>query len=226
MPRTRTWTAAVLVTAWQLVITRPGPTTTPLAKPLRLPAASNRSTTTTLGAARSNTSSGDAPVAGRLAEKATGSSSAGRLVCRTRGREAGDTVDRVGVSGWGDNSATMLMFELIAEQRIAEAIERGELTDLPGAGRPLDLGEDPLVPEDLRLAYRILKSAGFVPPELETRREIRALEDLIHAAGPDCDTTDVLRKLRLLRLELAESGRRGAPCAQSEYFAHVVQRLR
>ena len=75
------------------------------------------------------------------------------------------------------------------------------------------------------MAYRILKSAGFVPPELETRREIRALEDLIHAAGPDCDTTDVLRKLRLLRLELAESGRRGAPCAQSEYFAHVVLRL-
>lgn len=35
----------------------------------------------------------------------------------------------------------MLMFELIAEQRIAEAIERGELADLPGAGRPLDLGE-------------------------------------------------------------------------------------
>jgi len=51
------------------------------------------------------------------------------------------------------------MFELIAEQRIAEAVERGELDDLPGAGRPLelgplDLGEDPLVPEDLRLAYR------------------------------------------------------------------------
>jgi hypothetical protein len=49
----------------------------------------------------------------------------------------------------------MLTFELIAEQRIAEAIERGELTDLP-AGRPLDLGEDPLAPQDLRLAYRIL----------------------------------------------------------------------
>jgi hypothetical protein len=50
----------------------------------------------------------------------------------------------------------MLMFELIAEQRIAEAVERGELDDLPGAGRPLDLspldlGRDPLVPEDYGL---------------------------------------------------------------------------
>jgi hypothetical protein len=120
----------------------------------------------------------------------------------------------------------MLMFELIAEQRIAEAIERGELTDLPGAGRPLDLGQDPLVPEDLRLAYRVLKNAGFVPPELETRREIRALENLIQAAGNEGDAAAALRKLRLLRLQLAESGRRRAAGAQSEYFEHVVGRLR
>jgi hypothetical protein len=120
----------------------------------------------------------------------------------------------------------MLMFELIAEQRIAEAVERGELDDLPGAGRPLDLGGDPLVPEDLRLAYRILKNAGFVPPELETRREIRALEDLVQSAATGDDAAAALRKLRLLRLQLAESGRRGAAGAQSEYFEHVVQRLR
>jgi hypothetical protein len=58
----------------------------------------------------------------------------------------------------------MLLFDLIAEQRIAEAIARGELENLPGAGRPLDLGDDALIPEDLRMAFRILKNAGFVPP--------------------------------------------------------------
>jgi hypothetical protein len=65
-----------------------------------------------------------------------------------------------------------------------------------------------------------------VPSELETRREIRALEDLIHAAVPQCDAPATLRKLRLLRLELAESGRRSTLCTRSEYFEHVVQRLR
>ena len=30
------------------------------------------------------------------------------------------------------------MFDLIAEQKIAEAIARGELDNLPGAGRPLE----------------------------------------------------------------------------------------
>jgi hypothetical protein len=65
-----------------------------------------------------------------------------------------------------------------------------------------------------------------VPPELETRREIRALEDFVQLAGPECDASAALRKLRLLRLKLAESGRRGALGAQSEYFEHVVPRLR
>jgi hypothetical protein len=120
----------------------------------------------------------------------------------------------------------MLILERIAEQRIAQAIERGELDGLPGTGRPLDLFEDPLVPEDLRLAWRILKNAGFVPPELETRREIRALEDFVRSAACADDAAEALRKLRLLRLELAERGRGGALTAQSEYFQHVVQRLR
>ncbi len=61
----------------------------------------------------------------------------------------------------------MLALELIAERKIAEAVERGDFDDLPGRGRPLAIEEDPLVPEDLRMAYRILKNAGYVPAELE-----------------------------------------------------------
>ena len=59
------------------------------------------------------------------------------------------------------------MLEFIAERRIAEAIANGDLENLPGEGRPLELDDDSLVPEDLRLAYRILRNAGFVPPEVE-----------------------------------------------------------
>ena len=62
------------------------------------------------------------------------------------------------------------MFDLIAEQKIAEAIARGELDNLPGAGRPLNLDDDALIPEELRLAYRILKNAGYVPPDGKTQR--------------------------------------------------------
>jgi hypothetical protein len=59
------------------------------------------------------------------------------------------------------------MLDFIAERRIAEAIENGELDDLPGAGRPLALDDDALVPEDLRVANRILKNAGIAPPEVK-----------------------------------------------------------
>ena len=60
------------------------------------------------------------------------------------------------------------MLDFIAEQKIAEAIANGDFDDLPGSGKPLALDDDSLVPEELRLAYRILKNAGFIPPEVET----------------------------------------------------------
>jgi hypothetical protein len=61
----------------------------------------------------------------------------------------------------------MFAFELIAERKIEEALARGEFDGLPGEGRPLDLDDDALVPEDLRMAYRILKNAGYAPQEVQ-----------------------------------------------------------
>lgn len=95
----------------------------------------------------------------------------------------------------------MLLFDRIAEQKILDALERGEFDDLPGAGRPLALEDDALVPEDLRLAYRILKNAGFVPPEVEARREIAELERLLYedASLDAAARSRAAKKLALLR---------------------------
>lgn len=95
------------------------------------------------------------------------------------------------------------MFELIAERKIAEAVARGELSKLPGEGRPLALEDDALVPEDLRAAYRILKNAGYVPPEVESLTEIAQLEDLVNREGEDAAArAKAVRKLALLRTRL------------------------
>jgi len=91
------------------------------------------------------------------------------------------------------------MFDAIAEKKIAEAIARGELDDLPGAGKPLELDDDANVPEDLRVAYRILKNAGFVPPEVESLREIGDLERLVAQDGQSPEKAKLLRKIALLR---------------------------
>jgi Domain of unknown function (DUF1992) len=88
------------------------------------------------------------------------------------------------------------MFDEMAERKIAEAMERGDFQDLPGTGQPLDLTDDALIPEDLRVAYRILKNAGYVPPEVETLNEIAALERI--AMG----NAAAVKKLALLKARI------------------------
>ena len=65
--------------------------------------------------------------------------------------------------------------QYIAERRIEDAIARGELDNLPCAGRPLDDDIDPLLPPEARMAWRILRNAEIQPAELarETRRRER-----------------------------------------------------
>jgi hypothetical protein len=84
-------------------------------------------------------------------------------------------------------------FSKIVEQRIEQARKEGAFDNLSGAGKPLDLADDSHIPEDLRLAYKILRNADCLPPELELRREIKRTEDLL--AGEK----DVQKQYRLTK---------------------------
>ncbi len=117
----------------------------------------------------------------------------------------------------------MLAFDLIAEERIREAIRAGSFDDLPGAGKPLDLDDDKLIPEELRVAYRILKNAGCVPPEVEARKERASLHNLISATTDDVARRRALAKLALLEMRLERV--RGALPRASDYFSLIVQRF-
>jgi hypothetical protein len=114
--------------------------------------------------------------------------------------------------------------DAIAEQKIREAAERGEFADLPGQGRPLDLTGDPLVPEDLRVAYRILKNAGVLPPQLEAQKEIRDLEQLIRGIEVGPERSRALRKLHLLNTQLSVS-RGGDLRIEADYHEKLVERF-
>lgn len=98
--------------------------------------------------------------------------------------------------------ASVLDLEWIAERRIREAIERGDFDRLPGAGKPLALDDEPLVPEDLRVAYRILKNAGYAPPEVRALRQVAELERWIAAATDAESKRKALARLALLRASL------------------------
>jgi hypothetical protein len=121
----------------------------------------------------------------------------------------------------------MDLFTVIAERRILEAMERGEFDDLPGKGKPLNLeDEDPMVPEELRMAYRMLKNAGLLPPELELRKEILRLQDLLDAVQDEGKRRERRRDLDFKLMKLNTMRRKpvfleGLP----EYKEKVLNRL-
>lgn len=61
------------------------------------------------------------------------------------------------------------------EQKILAAQAKGEFENLPGTGQPLNLDDDVFVPDDLKVAYRVLKNAGVQPAELTAYQEIQEL---------------------------------------------------
>jgi len=101
----------------------------------------------------------------------------------------------------------MLLIDMLAEEQIAAAINRGEFDDLPGKGKPMVLEDDVAVPDELRVAYRILKNAGCLPPEQELRREIRQVEGLLGQVATDLEAQRIRRRLCLMRTRLAMQGR-------------------
>jgi len=93
-------------------------------------------------------------------------------------------------------------FEKIVEERIQRALKKGELDNLPGRGEPLPPDETARIPEELRLAYRVLKNADFVPPEIEIKKEIRQTEDLLAGMTDTRQKYRTLKKLNFLIMKL------------------------
>ncbi len=123
---------------------------------------------------------------------------------------------------------SLLVFQRLAEERIQEAIRNGEFDDLPGKGQPLKLEDLSFVPEEVRLAYKVLKNAGFVPPEVELQREIRTLEDLLENLGEDEveEQYRVLRRLDFLLLKLREIRRRPVVLEEdSPYYRRLAEKV-
>lgn len=118
----------------------------------------------------------------------------------------------------------MIGFDALIEARIAEAQREGAFDDLPGTGKPLTFDDDRLVPEELRMAFRMLKNAGFVPPEVEDRKEAAHLRKLVAAvaAGEEA-RRKALARLALLEARLEARGL-GSPRAL-DYEAKLAARF-
>lgn len=101
----------------------------------------------------------------------------------------------------------MLLLDRLAEEHIEAAIRRGEFDALEGAGQPLAIEDESLVPEELRVAYRLLRNAGCLPPEAQMKNEIGEIEDLLGQVQTSDEEDRLRRRLWLLRTRLAAGGR-------------------
>lgn len=119
----------------------------------------------------------------------------------------------------------MSFLDIIAERRMDEARERGEFDNLPGSGAPLELGDDALVPEDLRVAHRILKNAGLLPPQLEPHREIREVEALLLQTDDDGGRARLLSRINFLIARSAAGRHHGDLRIEQAYAEKLSEQL-
>jgi hypothetical protein len=120
----------------------------------------------------------------------------------------------------------MDFFERIAENRIQEAIEAGLFDDLIGKGHPLHLEDESHIPPELRMAYKILKNADCLPPELEVRKEILTLQDLVAGLEDEAEKLKQIRRLNFLMMKLGMMRPVSAQIMEHElYTPKILERL-
>jgi hypothetical protein len=87
----------------------------------------------------------------------------------------------------------------IIRQWVQKVEQTGEIRNVKGFGRPLELDDGYLdTPTELRMAYKILKDAGYVPAEIEMLKKLAALRE-------DLEKTDDPAAQRALKQKIADA---------------------
>jgi hypothetical protein len=119
-------------------------------------------------------------------------------------------------------------FEKIVEERILQAQKKGTFSNLPGTGQPIIYEDDSHIPEDLRLAHKILKNADGLPPELQLKKEIRQTEERLNGMSNETrETSRILKKLNylMMKLDMTRSGSFHLQLSD-RYHSCLVERMR
>ncbi|MDQ6693413.1 MAG: DUF1992 domain-containing protein [Chloroflexota bacterium] len=87
----------------------------------------------------------------------------------------------------------------IADRRIQEAIDAGEFDNIQGMGEPLKVEENPFVPEDMRVAFKVLANSGYAPDWMTLAQQIEVEMVQLRSKAD--------RHFAYLRRRLAEIGR-------------------
>ncbi len=68
---------------------------------------------------------------------------------------------------------TQRTYHSVIDQLVGQGQAEGAFDNLQGTGKPLQLDDESMVPEEDRVGYRMLRNAGFAPPWIELQKTIR-----------------------------------------------------
>jgi len=120
----------------------------------------------------------------------------------------------------------MFGFERIVERKIREAQKDGEFDNLPGSGLPVKIQDDSNVPEDLRLAYKILKNADCLPPELQLKKEIRQMEDMLENIPDEKEKYRQIKRINFKIMQLNMMGKKSPLLEEDQiYYDKLLDKL-
>ncbi|PMC36704.1 DUF1992 domain-containing protein [Bacillus sp. UMB0899] len=118
----------------------------------------------------------------------------------------------------------MDLFSIIAEDKIKKAIQDGEFDNLPGQGKPLKLDDMSHIPEELRVAYKVLKNSNMLDDVEQLKKEISTIEDLLLACD-DLKETQVLeqkKREKQLRVETLMKKRNPFNSSASSFYKNKI----
>jgi len=94
-------------------------------------------------------------------------------------------------------------FDKLVEAAIKEAQERGEFDNLPGKGKPIDLTAYFETPEDIRVAYSVLKNAGMTSLEVDLLKEIAELKQVQAAMVDEKRKKEIGKEIEKKQIEFS-----------------------
>jgi hypothetical protein len=117
-------------------------------------------------------------------------------------------------------------FEKIVEERIKTAQKKGAFDNLEGKGKPFVLEPAHPTSDDCRLAYKMLKNAGYLPPEIELKKKITQAELLLQATdAASARHREITKKLNYLltKLDFLRGGI--SPLITDKYQENIIRKL-
>jgi hypothetical protein len=118
----------------------------------------------------------------------------------------------------------MSFFQRVVEERILEAQRAGAFDNLAGKGKPLQFDDQSRVPEELRVAYHVLKNAHVLPPEAELLKEIHTIEDLLKYVEDEDERKALAKSIQWKIIHLDILKRRSFSLATVRHYGSKLAR--